>query len=137
MINILWNGITNDKVMSLSMTIIKDYDNFVLPADDLEKAKEFYKNILGFEVKFDFSDRGIIGFKVGDNEPAIILRKSNKPAILFTVDDVRSAYKILKEKGVKFLNEPFEINTGLMVEFEDPFGNKFGLTDYSKMPELR
>jgi len=30
------------------------------------------------------------------------------------------------------LSEPFEIYTGLAVEFEDPFGNKLGITDYSK-----
>ena len=121
------------------MNIIKDYDNFFLPADNLETAREFYKNKLGFDLKFDFSERGMIAFKVGDNEPAIILRKADnvKPAILFTVDDVRNACKELKHKGVEFLSEPFEIMTGLCVEFNDPFGNKFGLTDYSKMPQLR
>lgn len=25
-----------------------------------------------------------------------------------------------------------EINTGLAAEFEDPFGNRLGITDYSK-----
>jgi predicted enzyme related to lactoylglutathione lyase len=121
------------------MKIISDYDNFFLPADNLDAAKEFYKNKLGLDIKFDFSERGMVAFKVGDNEPAIILRKADnvKPAILFTVDNVRQAYEELKSKGVEFLSEPFEIMTGLSVEFTDPFGNKFGLTDYSKMPHLR
>ncbi len=121
------------------MNTIKDYDNFFLPADDLETAKDFYKNKLGLDIKFDFSERGMVAFKVGDNEPAIILRKADnvKPAMLFTVDNVRQAYEELKQKGVQFLSEPFEIMTGLSVEFTDPFGNKFGLTDYSKMPHLR
>jgi hypothetical protein len=39
------------------------------------------------------------------------------------------------EKGVKFLSEPYEINTGLAAEFEDPFGNRLGITDYSKAPQ--
>lgn len=121
------------------MSIISDYDNFFLPADNLDTAKYFYKNKLGLDIKFDFSERGMVAFKVGDNEPAIILRKADnvKPAILFTVDNVRQAYEELKQKGVEFLSEPFEIMTGLSVEFTDPFGNKFGLTDYSKMPQLR
>jgi len=121
------------------MSLIKDYDNYFLPADNLETAKEFYQNKLGLDIKFDFSERGMVAFKVGNNEPAIILRKADnvKPAILFTVDDVWQAYKELKEKGVQFLSEPFEIMTGLSVEFVDPFGNKFGLTDYSKMPHLQ
>jgi predicted enzyme related to lactoylglutathione lyase len=81
----------------------------------------------------------MIAFSVGDSEPAIILRKVDevKPSILFTVDDVSEACKILKQKGVVFLSEPYEIMTGLAVEFNDPFGNRFGLTDYSKMPHLR
>ena len=118
------------------MSIINNYDNFFLPSDDLETAKDFYKNKLGFDIKFDFSEKGMVAFKVGDNEPAIILRNevSAKPAIWFTVDNVRQAYEELKIKGVQFLNEPFEIMTGLSVEFIDPFGNKLGLTDYSKMP---
>ena len=121
------------------MTLIKDYDNFFFFFFYLDTAKDFYKNTLGLDIKFDFSERGMVAFKVGDNEPAIILRKADnvKPAILFTVDNVRQAYKDLKQKGVQFLSEPFEIMTGLSVEFTDPFGNKFGLTDYSKMPHLR
>ena len=48
------------------------------------------------------------------------------------MDNVQEEYKRLKAKGLKFLSEPFPIQTGLAVEFEDPFGNTLGLTDYSK-----
>lgn len=119
------------------MSIISNYDNFFLPSDNLDAAKEFYKNKLGLEIKFDFSEMGMIAFKVGDNEPAIILRKGEnvKPAIWLTVDNVQQAYKELKEKEIQFLSEPFEIPTGISVEFNDPFGNKLGLTDYTKLPQ--
>jgi len=121
------------------MSLIKDYDNYFLPANNLDTAKDFYQNKLGLDIKFDFSERGMVAFKVGDNEPAIILRKADnvKPSILLTVDNVRTAYEELKQKGVQFNSEPYEIMTGLSVEFTDPFGNLFGLTDYSKMPQLR
>ena len=33
---------------------------------------------------------------------------------------------------IKFLSEPFKIGTGNAVEFEDPFGNRLGVTDYIK-----
>lgn len=113
---------------------MKRYDNFLLPADDLEKGREFYGDILGLSIKFDFSSRGFLAFKVGSEEPAIILRTAgNKPAIWFEVGDVGMAYEELKKKGVIFLSEPFEIPTGLAVEFEDPFGNLLGITDYSKV----
>jgi predicted enzyme related to lactoylglutathione lyase len=116
---------------------MKDYDNFFLPSHDLKKGKEFYQEMLGLPIKFDFSDMGMIAFKVGGNEPAIILKDTakfpeTKPTIWFVVDNVKEEYKRLKAKGLQFLSEPFEIHTGIAVEFEDPFGNKLGLADYSK-----
>ena len=82
---------------------MKNYDNFFLPVNDLKKAKEFYQGILGLPTKFDFSDKGFLAFKIGEQEPAIIL---------------------------KDISEPYQINTGLAVEFDDPFGNRLGITDY-------
>ena len=80
---------------------------------------------------------GMIAFKVGDNEPAIILKDTSKfpetkPTIWFVVDSVQEEYKRLTLKGLKFMSKPFEIHTGMAVEFEDPYGNRLGLTDYSK-----
>ncbi len=112
---------------------MKDYDNFFLPAGDLKKSREFYQNILGLTVKFDFPENGMTAFKVGNQEPAIILdaRPGSKPAIWFTVDDVKKKYEELKLKGVQFISGPFLIKTGWAAEFLDPFGNKLGITDYS------
>ncbi|HBE78940.1 MAG TPA: hypothetical protein DDW65_14355 [Firmicutes bacterium] len=75
----------------------------------------------------------MIAFKVGAQEPAIILKAqpSAKPTIWFTVDDVKQEFNRLKTKGVQFCSEPFLIRTGLAVEFEDPLGNHLGITDYS------
>jgi predicted enzyme related to lactoylglutathione lyase len=121
--------------------MIKNYDNFFIPVNNFDKAGEYYQK-LGFSVKFDFSDQGMLAFKVGDQEPAIILKDTKKfpnakPTIWFVVDDVRVEYEKLKEKGVAFLSEPFEIYTGMAVEFEDPFGNRLGITDYSKKSPSR
>jgi predicted enzyme related to lactoylglutathione lyase len=117
--------------------IMKNYDNFFLPSNDLAEAKVFYQGLLGLPIKFDFSDMGMVAFKIGENEPAIILKDTRKfsdvkPTIWFVVDDVPEEYRRLTEKGLKFLTPPFEIHTGMAVEFEDPFGNRLGLTDYSK-----
>lgn len=47
------------------MNIINDYDNFFLPAENLDEAKEFYINKLGLDIKFDFADKGMTAFRVG------------------------------------------------------------------------
>ncbi|MHB8064836.1 MAG: VOC family protein [Ruminiclostridium sp.] len=113
------------------------YDNFFLPVENLSDAKEFYQDTLGLDLKFDFSSNGMIAYKIGDEEAAIILKdiskfKDAKATIWFVVDNVLEEYKRLKNKGVAFLSEPFNIRTGVSVEFEDPFGNRLGITDYSK-----
>jgi hypothetical protein len=55
-----------------------------------------------------------------------------KPTIWFKVEDVAIFYKEMLNNGIKFLSEPFKIGTGNAVEFEDPFGNRLGVTDYIK-----
>jgi predicted enzyme related to lactoylglutathione lyase len=76
-----------------------------------------------------------VAFRIGQDEPAIILKDAGKfplvkPTIWFVVDDVNRVHQELGSKGVAFLSEPFEIHTGMAVEFEDPFGNRLGITDY-------
>jgi predicted enzyme related to lactoylglutathione lyase len=114
---------------------MKNYDNFFFPSDNFEDSKEFYSKTLGLLVKFDFSDHGMIAFKVGEEEPAIIIKDRSKfpnakPALWIEVEDVQSLYPEMKDKGVKFLTEPFRIKTGWAVEFTDPSGNLLGITDY-------
>lgn len=112
-----------------------NYDNFFYPADNLEESRKFYNDILGLSVKFDFNRQGMIAFKVGNEEPAIILKERSKfpdvkPSIWLEVEDVQMSYKQLLAKGVRFLSEPFKIRTGWAVEFYDPSGNVIGITDY-------
>jgi predicted enzyme related to lactoylglutathione lyase len=112
-------------------------DNYFLPVNNLADAKTYYQEKLGLDLKFDFSDMGMMAFRIGQDEPAIILKDTGKfpqvkPTIWFVVDDVNRVYQELCLKGVAFLSEPFKIHTGMAVEFEDPFGNRLGITDYSK-----
>ena len=115
---------------------MKNYDNFFFPSDNLEESKKFYSEVLGLSTKFDFSQHGMIAFKVGEEEPAIILKERSKfpnaqPSLWIEVDNVKETYNELQKKGVKFLSEPFKIKTGWAVEFTDPSGNLLGITDYN------
>lgn len=116
---------------------MKNYDNYFLPVDNMEEAKRYYEEILGLKKKFDFSDKGMVAYNIGNEEPAIILKDKNKfenlkPTIWFEVEDVAIFYKEMLNNGIKFLSEPFKIGTGNAVEFEDPFGNRLGVIDYIK-----
>lgn len=98
--------------------------------------QEFYEK-LGLHKKFDFSDKGMVAFSIGNEEPAIILKNismfpEQEPIIWFEVENVLIEYDSMVKKGVEFRSEPYQIGTGLAVEFKDPFGNTLGITDYSK-----
>jgi predicted enzyme related to lactoylglutathione lyase len=126
--------ITEDAVED---TQIKNYDNLFLPVDDYEASKQYYSEVLGLKIKFEFAAQGMIAFAVGDEEPAIILKDKKKfptatPSIWIEVADVRKLYEDMSSKGVKFLTEPFKIRTGWAVEFTDPSGNVLGFADYIK-----
>ena len=74
--------------------------------------------------------------RVGNEELAAFLgTRWTKPRVWFEVENVRAAYAALAAHNLTFLCEPFEARTGLTVEFEDPFGNRLGHTDCSRMLE--
>lgn len=115
---------------------MKKYDNFFLPAKDMEESRKFYAETLGLNLKFEFVKQGMAAYNVGGEEPAIILKDISmypdfQPTIWFEVENVKETYQKLKEKGIVFLSEPFRIRTGWAVEFFDPSNNRLGITDYT------
>jgi catechol 2,3-dioxygenase-like lactoylglutathione lyase family enzyme len=115
--------------------------------DDQEKARAFYTNVLGFEVKTDaaYSDsaRWLTVVSPEDpegtqlllapmSEPARALqdarRTAGTPAISFTTDDCRRDYELLRSGGATFLSEPRQMEYGGMdAVFEDGCGNLLNL----------
>jgi len=57
---------------------MKNYDNFFFPSDNFEASKKFYSETLGLSTKFYFSQHGMTALKVGEEEPAIIIKDKSK-----------------------------------------------------------
>ena len=119
-------------------------DNVLFAAGDFARAREFYAGRLGLEVKFEFEQVGLIGFRLGPEEPGLLVRVQDVPEcaaeptsarLWLEVADARAAGARLIESGLEPLGEAREINTGWVIEFADPWGNVVGLTDYVKQPE--
>ena len=119
-------------------------DNVLLAVGDFAKAREFYAVKVGLAVKFEFEQFGLVGFRLGPEEPGLLLRAqevperpaaADSPRFWLEVPDARAAGAELVQAGLDPLGEPREINTGWVLEFADPWGNVFGLTDYVKQPE--
>ena len=120
---------------------------------DQEKARDFYVDKLGFEVRTDHTmDNGFRWLTVGpksqpeleivlmepkagpmlDDEAAQAVRLLLKKGVLgsgvFQVDDCRKTYEELKNKGVQFAGAPEERFYGIEAIMKDGLGNWFSMT---------
>lgn len=117
-------------------------DNILFAVGDFAQARQFYEEKLGLPVKFAVEARGIVGYRLGGEEAGLFLQVQpiapssarETPRVWLEVADARASAGELAALGIAPLHEPFEINTGWVVEFADPWGNVIGLTDYVKDP---
>lgn len=103
-----------------------------LTVSDLQRAIDFYGNVLGLEKKYQFGDYA--GFDCGGVEIGLKtwgeLEKPRKgePCIDLLVENVDESYTALKGKGVSFTEPPKDTPWGgRMAVFSDPEGNSLQL----------
>ena len=105
-------------------------------AKDVERAADFYQNILGLKLLFK-APPGLAFFDCGGVR--LMLDRAEKPefdhpssVLYFAVSDIQSAHGKLKERGVHFDDEPHMIakmptHDLWMTFFRDSEGNLLGL----------
>ncbi len=110
--------------------------------DDIDKAKEFYCNALGFEVENTYDDGCIIQLK--SDGPTVILEQVDKPAnavypggsqvvLCVATGNIEKTAKELKGKGVNFLHdEPQPFVAGRFMAMKDPAGNTLELLEFRR-----
>lgn len=108
----------------------------VLPAEDLERARRFYHDTLGFEME-DFPEMRQFMVRAGGGTQFMIYErartKAEHTALAFQVDDLDATMQDLRSRGIKF--EEYDM-PGLKTEggvarmaegasawFTDPEGN--------------
>jgi catechol 2,3-dioxygenase-like lactoylglutathione lyase family enzyme len=114
-----------------------------VPVSDQEKAKEFYVETLGFELRVDNSCReGMRWIEVAPESSATSLMLVSWSApllpgmyriIAVAANDVRAIYEELVAKGVTFELPPTESLNGTQAMFRDPDGNALVLWERSSI----
>ena len=106
-------------------------DNVLHAVGDLELARDFYGVRIGLPLKFQVPEAGLALYRLGGEGPGLLTRvqASTPPRVWLEVPDARAAAKALG-------GDAREIQTGWVVEIEDPWGNVIGFTDYVNRPEL-
>ena len=121
---------------------------------DQDKAREFYVDKLGFEVKTDATmDNGFRWLTVspkGQDIEIVLMKVAPGPMSPIKAEDIdtiqrllaagafgagvmqtadcRKTYEELKAKGVEFKSPPREQFYGIEAVLKDPFGNWFSMT---------
>ncbi len=127
---------------------------------DLDEAKRFYVDVLGFEVGIDQEMDGFRWLTVhapGRPDLPMMLVVPGPPAVeepiagqlrsllargylglgALSTDDCRATCEELKAKGVVFTEEPEERFYGIDAAFRDPSGNHWRLTQPKALDEIR
>lgn len=110
--------------------------------DDQDKALRFYTEVLGFEKKHDVpvgGPRWITVVAPEDPDGAeLVLEPDGHPAVrpfkdalvadgipytAFVVDDVRAEYARLRDRGVRFTQEPADMGPVTTAVLDDTCGN--------------
>ena len=126
----------------MSLTSIASLDYVVLPCRDLEAARRFYRDVMGFAIAYERADW--IRFQIGGTalalrplDGAFRDRRVEGPAVqlAFRVDRdaVDACHEELKARGVAVLDPPRDQDWGhRTLFFADPEGNV--LEVYAELP---
>jgi catechol 2,3-dioxygenase-like lactoylglutathione lyase family enzyme len=128
--------------------MIKDVPLTGIFVNDQDTALHFYTNKLGLQKIQDepYGESGARWITVSpaemkirivlkkaekEHEKAMVGRSDGPPVLTLGTDDVRSAYKALRERGVRFLGEPYRYPWGIGALLLDQDGSPIFLQQES------
>lgn len=119
--------------------------------DDMDKALDFYTNVLGLQKKSDFSNGGYRWLTVlspddaggtelqlaASNNPAgkayqQALHQQGQPAVMFFTDDVKADVEKITSRGGTFTMPATEATGSTIAQLEDGVGNRIQLTQLAR-----
>ena len=109
---------------------ISGVDFIAVPTQDIEKADEFYGDVLGLERSKQWGDMPAREYETGSLTIAVMQSdafgmefKPHSHPVALHVDDVHAARKELEDKGVEFRADTIDSGVCHMAHFRDPDGN--------------
>lgn len=116
--------------------MIKQIATVAVYVEDQQKAKEFWTEQVGFEVRVEQPmGPGATWLEVapaGAASALVIYPKAMmpnagelKPSIVFVCDDIQGTYEQMKGRGVHFPEPPQKMGWGTFARFQDPEGHEY------------
>lgn len=115
--------------------------HFEIPADDVERAQNFYSNVFGWkmnpipEMSYCIVHTGPVNDERMPKEPGFInggIMKKNdcvhSPVVTVSVEEINDAISKVKKAGGYVIKEPYKVgDMGISAYFKDSEGNIIGL----------
>jgi predicted enzyme related to lactoylglutathione lyase len=129
--------------------VITRVSKVVVSVDDQERAKEFWTDVIGFELVRDetYGDERWIEVEPPDRSLVLVLsrRLTGEPRrevpdvlphsnVFFDCEEIEHTYAELRERGVRFPAPPAQMHFGWWSMFEDPDGTRFVLGQWGSRP---
>jgi predicted enzyme related to lactoylglutathione lyase len=112
------------------MTLVTGVDFTIIPTKDIDRAVDFYENVLGLERSKQWGDMPAHEFETGNLTIAVVDLTAfgqevgpHRAPLAFQVDDVPAAKAELESRGVKFSGDIIDSGVCHQAIFEDPDGN--------------
>ena len=123
--------------------MIRAITRIALIVRDYDEAIAYYTGSLGFELREDTAmgsgKRWVVVAPRGSAGTALVLARATNPEqesrignqtggrvfLFLHTDDFRSDYSRMKDRGVRFIEEPRVEPYGTVVVFEDLYGNRW------------
>lgn len=112
------------------MTLVTGVDFTIIPTQDIDRAVDFYENVLGLERSKQWGEMPAHEFETGNLTIAVVDMAAfgqefspHKSPIAFRVDDVAAARTELESRGVTFRGDTIDSGVCHQAIFEDPDGN--------------
>ena len=105
----------------------------MLGVQDMARAVAFYRDKLGLTLQqeipgFAFFDGGVVTLALSLPVAKASERMNGATEVVFSVDDVRSAYETLRARGVEFTQQPRVVSPPMWAaNFRDPDGHKLSI----------
>jgi glyoxylase I family protein len=121
--------------------MFKGVEHTALASPNPRRLADWYVDNLKFHINFEYAGNYFV--KAPDGTMLEIIPSEGEPLkpaiktpgirhIAIAVDDFDAAHAQIREKGVTFLGEPYEINGNRLVFFEDGDGNFLHLIQREK-----
>jgi catechol 2,3-dioxygenase-like lactoylglutathione lyase family enzyme len=125
-------------------SLVSGVDFITLSTKEIERAVDFYANVLGLERGKQWGNLPAYEFETGNLTIAVmqsdafgIEHGTNSHPIEFRVDDFEGAKAELESRGVEFRGEPIDSGVCKQTFFADPDGNALAIHHRYAPPDAR